>query len=60
MERGIVDKVRAKIEQEEKEQEQIRLARAAKQAEMNAMAEAEIIAKNHLLQSKMKEQEAIS
>ena len=50
----------AKIEQEEKEQAQIRLARAAKEAEERAYKDAEIIAHNKMLAGKMKEQEAVS
>lgn len=52
--RGILDKVQAKIEQDERDEAQIALAKQAKKAEEDAMKEAEIIERQKILNKQMK------
>lgn len=57
---GILDKVKAKIEKEEQEKEQIRLAKVAKAMEDKAIEEAETLAKHKKLRNEMHKKEALA
>lgn len=57
---GILDKVKAKIEKEEQEKEQIRLAKVARDMQEKAAMEAEVIAKHKILRNEMHKKEALA
>lgn len=60
MERGILEKVQQKMEREEKEKEQIRLAKEAQEMQEKAFKEAELITQHKIMRKAAHQQEALS